>query len=110
MDLLVVLGLSTGDLYTSRADLFAEKRLSPNSPSQGYHLGFQPWCLYIWRPSERENIQRTRCQGPQPHLFLYPQRTLNVWQWAGVGAAWPSSLSPEMKVLLRSQFILGSCK
>lgn len=44
--------------------------------------------------------------GLQPKLFLLSRldtRTLCVRQWAGVGAAWPGFLSPEVKVLLRGQ-------
>lgn len=48
----------------------------------------------------------TQVPGLRPKLFLLPhlpKRTLSVWRWAGVGTAWPGSLSPEVKVLLRGQ-------
>lgn len=44
--------------------------------------------------------------GLQPNLYLLPhltERTLSVWPWPGVGAAWPGFLNPEVKVLLRGQ-------
>lgn len=109
MDLLVVLGFGTG-VYTpaelthwqgrdSAPIVLAKSQLRPPprvSTMVSLHLETQ------WDGEYTEN----QVPGLQPSLYLSPhltERTLSVWQWAGVGAAWPGSLSPEVKVLLRGQ-------